>query len=288
MRQNTERHGPVRQPVVAGLFYPDNAQDIKKLLEKERWRERERIEQHEVRGTIIGGVIPHAGLVYCARQAVHLFELLRHTRQSVDTVLIVHPNHSGYGPAMSTDGHAAWETPMGRVEVDTQMAEAMSLPLSAEAQSQEHSAEVILPYLQCFLSDPFKILSVNMLQQDVRHAEMLAEKAFAATRQLGRKVLFLASSDFSHFMGPEESARLDDELIGKIMGKDIRSVYDVVTGLDISACGFGPIMALMAYSGRVDPAYRMGLLRRGHSGEVSPSPKVVNYVSMLSEALISD
>ncbi len=286
MRQNTERHGPVRQPVVAGLFYPDNAQDIRKLLERELSREAGRLAQHEVDGQIIGGVIPHAGLIYCARQAVHFFECLRRSGQRVDTVLIVHPNHAGYGPAVSTDGHAAWETPLGRVAVDTQMAEAMSLPLSAEAQSQEHSAEVILPYLQFFLGDPFKILSVNMLQQDVRHAEMLAAKAFSAASKLGRKVIILASSDFSHFLDPEESARLDDKLIAEILRKEVRTVFDVVTEQGITACGFGPIMSLMAYSAQMAPEYRMRLLRRGHSGEVSPSSKVVNYVCMLSEALL--
>ncbi len=278
-----QTHPSIRQPGVAGMFYPASADEIHYLLENALEKEGDAIDNQTCSGTIIGGIVPHAGMIYCATQAVHLFEQVRRSGQQPGTVVIAHPNHSGYGPAMSTDGHHFWETPMGRVPADLELAAALDLPVSAEAQQQEHSAEVLLPYLQYFLPTEFRIIPVNILRQNEEAASRLAEKVFAASKRLNRELLFLASSDFSHFLSPEEAEPLDDMVLNKILEKDTEGVYQTVNKHRVSVCGHGPIMALMEYARLCNPEYKVYLLRRGHSGEVSPSRKVVNYMSLLFE-----
>ncbi len=276
-----QKDNQIRPAAVKGMFYPASMQEIRMIIEKALEKEVSQMKAFEVRGTITGGVVPHAGMVYCARQAVHFFEQCRKAGLAPDTVVIIHPNHRGVGPAVSVDGHRAWEAPEGHVPVDAELAEALELPESPEAQADEHSAEVMLPYLQYFFSNPFRVLAVNMRDQDVHQAKALSQKIHEAENVLRKKVLVIASSDFSHFLSPERSKELDDRVLKAVMGKDPVSVEEAVHHHQVSVCGFGPIMALMAYSGLKDPGYGVYMLRRGHSGEVRPSQEVVNYASML-------
>ncbi len=271
----------IRKPGVAGMFYPAVEKEIRRMISGALKKEAEAMDARSFNGEILGGVVPHAGMVYCARQAVHFFEHVRRSGQRPGTVVILHPNHSGYGPALSTDGHDFWETPMGKVPVDQGLASAMGLPVSPEAQIQEHSAEVMLPYLQHFFKEGFEILSVNLLIQQYENARDLAGELHAASKEFNRDVLVIASSDFSHFLSVDQSRPLDDMVLGKILEKDAEGVHQAVEKYQVSVCGYGPIMALMEYCRLRDPEYHVHLLRRGHSGEVSPSSKVVNYISML-------
>ncbi len=277
---NTRLPDKVRKACVSGSFYPDDAKKINSLLARTMACESHGISAYEGRH-ILGGVVPHAGMVYCARQAVHFFEVYRKSGQKPDAVLIAHPNHGGWGPAVSTDGHDRWETPLGALRVDHELAGEMNLPVCAEAQEGEHSAEVLLPYLQHFLPEGFRILAVNMLLRDARQAAAVAKNAHGAARRLGRKLLFLASSDFSHFLTPDESRKLDDMVLEKILNKDAAGVERTVNEHQITVCGCGPVMALMEYARLCNPAYSVKLLSRGHSGEVAPSARVVNYISIV-------
>ena len=278
----------LRIPVVSGLFYPDNPAELKAIMDAALQSERDAIRcSCNADGFITGGVVPHAGMVYCARQAVHFFECYRRSGQCADTVVIVHPNHRGLGPNISVDGHDSWQTPLGKIDVDKDFMDALDLPVSPEAQHQEHSAEVLVPYIQHFLPEGLRMVSVNMRQQDAQGARELAHKIHDVAARLRREALLLASSDFSHFLSPEKAAPLDDMVLQKIAQRDTHGVYNVVESYGISVCGYGPIMTLMEYNRLIDPGYYSQVLLRGHSGEVSPSDRVVNYISMLFKAFIT-
>lgn len=277
------RFSGIRKPGVAGTFYPAKGADIVHLIEAALDWERERINAHDPPSAIIGGVVPHAGMQYCGRQAVHFFEVLRRSAQPFDTVVIVHPNHHGIGPPISVDGHASWESPLGETEVDMDLSD--GLPVSNPAQQGEHSAEVLLPWLQYFLPPGFRIVPVNMLSQDPDKAVQLAEKLSQAAKRLNRRILFLASSDFSHFLSPEEAGRRDTKVLDEIFRRDPLAVYEAVKTYRVSVCGYGPIMSLLAYARLCDADYRIRLLRKGHSGEISDSERVVSYVSLVVESL---
>jgi len=274
----------IKVPAVAGYFYPADRRYLERNMVNALEREKEQIDRHRVSGTIIGGIVPHAGISYCSSQAVHFFELARRSQQPFDTVVIAHPNHYGYGPAMSVDGHEFWETPMGMAAVDTGFMDALNLPVSASAQQQEHSAEVIVPWIQHFIPGPPRIVPVNIRRQDPTHACLLAEKVYRANKHLKRNLLFVASTDFSHFLSPAKASCLDELVINEILAKNKEGMVQTILKKEISVCGYGPVMALMAYAEMIDPSYTATILRKGHSGEVSPSDKVVSYVSMLFTA----
>jgi AmmeMemoRadiSam system protein B len=271
----------VRTAKVAGAFYPGSPAEINSLLDRVLDSEKKKIDLRFAGHEIFGCVVPHAGYIYSAYEAVHFFEILRSSGKRYDTFIIINPNHTGYGEYIEVDGSDAWETPLGSVPLDTEFARALELPRSNRAQQQEHSAEVMLPFLQKFLPYDFKVLPICMLRQNPLSALELAEKIRNANARLKRKLMIIASSDFSHFESPDNGQRKDDLVLEQIEKQDAEKLYDTVIKNRISVCGYGPIMTLMEYSRMVCDGPRSSILARGNSGKTRPSDSVVDYVTIL-------
>ena len=271
----------IRIPAVQGRFYPSDKDDILSNLKRmEDYAEIDpRISEN---CTIIGGVVPHAAHVYSGTQTTELFKHLYLNKKQIDTIIIINPNHSGVGPAIALDPHDQWMNALGKVDVDQILNRVLPYESDASAQEREHSAEVLIPFIQYYSGeDTPKILPICMRDQSAVAARELAKNLHNAIHNTGRKVLLLASSDFSHFLSPEKGYSRDQLVLERIMDRDITGIEKVVKEKNISVCGYGPIMTLMEYASEIDPAYKTKVIARGHSGEVSPSKEVVDYISML-------
>jgi MEMO1 family protein len=274
---------PVRANYAEGRFYSNKRDDIETLFDREVATQKDEIRYALKSNSIIGGVIPHAGHVFCAHQAVHFFEIVRESQQVFDTVVVVAPNHTGMGSSpMSLDSHAQWQSPLGTVDVDMELARELGLPFNDEAQRLEHSAEVILPFIQHFMGSKVRFLPVNMLDQNYRNASTLAMHLKAAADKLNRKVLLVASSDFTHFKSSKVGYELDSMALEPLLQFDLEEFEHRVRTMHISICGFGPIMTLLAFAKLVAADAKVEVLKRGHSGEVYPADEVVDYVSMMA------
>lgn len=271
----------IREPAVAGSFYPGSREGIEKLIRKIYRKESPEINRSLARNNIIGAIVPHAGYVYSGYEAIHVFEILHLSHQVFDTVIIINPNHHGYGPPLATDEYDQWKTPLGIVPIDHEMVHVLDIPESAESHQYEHSGEVMVPFLQTFLNFDFKIVPISMLSQDPQHALQLAEKITSANRSLKKRILVLASSDFSHFVSPATGAETDQLVIKAILSMNGPSVYREVKNTHASVCGYGPIMTLMYYSHMNFPDPTCQLLKFGNSGKTIPSDSVVDYASFL-------
>ena len=179
------------------------------------------------------------------------------------------------------DSSDTWDTRLGNVLLDTGFADALDLPRSTRAQSQEHSAEVMLPLLQKFLPYEFRVLPISMLKQNHLSAEELAGKIRTANLRLDRKIMIIASSDFSHFETPSDGHRKDDMVLAEIEKLDSEKLYNTVVKNQISVCGYGPIMTLMEYSKLVSQNPLSAIFARGNSGKTRPSDSVVDYITIL-------
>src|SRR5665647_3166806 len=102
----------MRQPAVAGQFYPLRPE----YLEKELKRCFEGLEIRE--RDVLGAVCPHAGYVYSGKVAAHAYATL----PKADTYVLFGPNHTGYGSPVSVS-RDTWKTPLGTIEVDTELAD---------------------------------------------------------------------------------------------------------------------------------------------------------------------
>lgn len=270
-----------RAPYVQGRFYPGSRAKI--LAQIERIDEEARY-AHEIMDIhqIFGAVLPHAGHIYSGHQTVPFFKMLKDQDNRPDTFIIIHPNHSGIGSALAIEDSDVWVNAIGEVPVNRDFARAMELNFDQRAHSGEHSAEVIVPFIQFYLQDhPFNIVAVCMRDQSHESALQVAHSIRKAEIHTGQNIMVLASCDFSHFLPPSVGKKQDQYMVDEILARNAPGLEQAAKKYRLSVCGYGPIMALMNYSMRKDQDYKIKVLARGHSGEVSPSSEVVDYISMI-------
>ena len=271
----------IRKAFVAGSFYPGTENAIREQLQNIKSQLNYTIPSDLNINRIFGGVLPHAGHVYSAYHTLSFFEILVHLATDFDSFIILHPLHRGGYLDFACDGHDLWETPLGELAVDKEFIKALDVDISSEMLENEHSAEVLLPYIQFYNFQDKMIIPIGISKQEPNISRVISSKILRAQELTGRKVCIIASSDFSHFLSPDEGFQHDQKVLDCIEQKDIICVNDTIRRENISVCGYGPIMALMEFSGLMNTRYQSKILSRGHSGEVSPSDSVVDYISML-------
>lgn len=276
----------MRKPVVAGRFYEGSFDGLQRQIEgcfrhplgpgalpgQSRSAERH----------IVGLVSPHAGYVYSGPVAAHGFARLA-VEKKPGTVVIVGPNHQGVGEMVAVGRQSRWQTPLGPVEVDLEVGEAVvagsrRARWDDRAHGMEHSLEVQVPFLQSIYGHGFKIVPVVMLRQDLETARDLGRAIASALK--GREGLIIASSDFSHYEPQASAARKDRLAIDAILDLDPARLEAVVAGQSISMCGPGPVMAMIT-AARELGAGRASLLRYATSGDITGDYSgVVGYASI--------
>ena len=271
----------IRHPAVEGRFYASTEYSVFNQLQ-----EIEEIAKYpvpgETFGRISGAILPHAAHMYSAYQTVPFFRYLNKEEYYPETFVILNPNHTGIGPPISVDAHDAWNNCIGDVRIDKDLAEQLPYPRETSAQRNEHSAEVLIPFIQYYMNDQnIKIMPICLKDQRASSCQKLAADLISASTSLGRNMLLLASSDFSHFLSPGTGYSMDQLVLEQIERKDIFALEKTVKDHSISVCGYGPIMTLMSYSSLLFGEYSSSILARGHSGEIHPSREVVDYISML-------
>lgn len=271
----------IRKATHIGKFYPAHKKDLIKMYESILLLEKMKINYALAKSDLIGAIVPHAGFMYSGYQAIHFFEILKTHPKKFDSIIIINPNHTGYGDPISLDECFEWEGVFRNTVLDHEFMNKMDFPKSEMAHKFEHSAEVMLPFLQYVLDYDFKILPITMSVQNVGNAKRIADAIFNVNQQLKKEILIIASSDFSHFLSPDKGRELDDHVLREIYALNSEGVEDEVKTKNISVCGYGPIMALIEFAKLTTTDPQLSLLKRGHSGEVHPANEVVNYVSMM-------
>src|SRR5215210_3911521 len=163
-----------RAPAVAGMFYPDNARELRELIGQSFLNHRfgpgrtptSTTPTHEQQ-KIYGIVSPHAGYIYSGVVAAKGFYKISST--DFKDVIMVGPNHYGIGSWVAAMKDGTWETPLGEVQVNSQMAEEIrgkssTLDFDDYAHSRDHCLEVQLPFLQ-YIKEDFKIVPVVLVSQ---------------------------------------------------------------------------------------------------------------------------
>jgi AmmeMemoRadiSam system protein B len=267
-----------REEFVSGKFYPKEKDKLIDLIEKFIALESPK----ENNDKIIGGIVPHAGYEFSGPHAIHFFNTLKN--QNIDTVIIINPSHTGYGSPISLDSNEVWSSPLGEVKLDLEFQNELELEYSENAHKYEHSGEVMIPFLKYFINSDFKIVPITMRVQNYKNAKYLARKIYEGSKKLKKKIVVVASSDFSHYVKKRIGLQLDQFAIDKILNFDSLGVENVVIKHNLSICGYGPIMTLLEYSKLVDNDSEIELLRRGDSSERYPMEEVVDYITFVVSA----
>ena len=274
----------IRKPAVAGVFYPsgknmliDTIKDmfmgplgpgsLPEVVEKSFERP-------------VGIISPHAGYVYSGQVAAWAFHEIAKLGKPT-TVIIIGPNHTGYGPAVSTFPAGEWETPLGSVEIDEEAIRVITensslVQVDISAHVLEHSLEVQIPFLQFLYGNTFKIVPITLKDQSPRTAKDLS---FAISRYLSLNfsTLVIASTDLNHYEDQETTLKKDSLVIEAIEENDVEKLYRYIYEYDITMCGYGAVATLMMLElGRVK------ILKHATSGDISGDMmEVVGYMSAI-------
>ena len=110
----------VRPPAVAGLFYDDSPDVLRKNIDEYL----ENVKVPKVKGTVRALVSPHAGYVYSGFTAAHAYKMVAGNKY--DCVIVVGPSHREYFNGVSIYPGDAYETPLGSIPINNEIATAIN------------------------------------------------------------------------------------------------------------------------------------------------------------------
>ncbi|MCD6320523.1 MAG: AmmeMemoRadiSam system protein B [Candidatus Desulfofervidaceae bacterium] len=264
----------IRNPVVAGQFYPDSPSLLNHYLERY-------IPKGVPKEAALGAVVPHAGYMFSGGVAGAVYAKL----DIPDTIIILGPNHTGIGAAFALMDKGIWKTPLGNVPINETLAQLILsetdlLTSDLAAHQYEHSIEVQLPFLQ-YLKNDFSFVPITLTHTWYSNCELLGEVIARAIKKFGEPVLIIASSDMTHYE-PHEKAKAKDSLaVNRILALDPGGLYETVHTQKITMCGVIPT-AVMLQVTKLLGAKEAELIAYATSGDISGDyGSVVGYAGII-------
>jgi AmmeMemoRadiSam system protein B len=263
-----------RHPAVAGRFYPGDPNQLRADIGSY-------LPAGSTKTAAIGCVVPHAGYMYSGHVAGAVYARLAIPQRC----LILCPNHTGRGVPLSMMSEGHWETPLGALPIDVELAESLKrqFPLlreDSEAHRTEHSVEVELPFLQALRPDVRFVpicLGTDRLEILAALGEAIAQVLKAATEA----VLIIASSDMNHYESDAVTRVKDEKAIQQILALDPPGLFETVMKEKITMCGLGPTVAMLTAALRIG-ATIAELVKYATSGDISGEyQRVVGYAGVI-------
>lgn len=257
----------IRQPAVAGMFYPDDPgqlrQMVDELLEKAP-------QSREAPPKAL--IAPHAGYVFSGPVAATAYARLRAVRNTIRRVVLLGPSHRVGFLGLATSSADTFRTPLGDIPVDTAaVARITALPQVHQldqAHQLEHSLEVHLPFLQRSL-DAFSLVPIVVGEASADEVAEVLDLLWG-----GEETLIVISSDLSHYHDYDTALEMDRKT-----STAIEALQPEALGHD-SACGRNPVGGLLRQAKKRGLHARTVDLR--NSGDTAgPRDKVVGYGAYL-------
>lgn len=260
-----------RSAVAAGRFYSDNKQELRKELQMLFVGAKSAIQ-----GEIHAIISPHAGYLFSGQTAADAFNQIN-SKKSYDHIFVIGSSHHVLQPGASIYNAGNYETPLGRVKVDTNFCTALIsdnpiFHFTPAAHKEEHSLEVQLPFLQYIMKDKdFNIIPIIITTHEPEECKEIAN---ALQPWFNSDNLFIISSDFSHYPTYEDACVLDkitaeallqnspQEFLEQIQANSKKNIY----GLKTSACGWTSLLTLL-YLSQPNSDLTYHLLSYTNSGE---------------------
>ena len=220
----------IRQPAVAGTFYPDSPDTL----------------SHMITGLLDEAkpkdfspkalVVPHAGLIYSGPIAATAYRLLRTMANDIRKVVLLGPSHRVPLQGLALPACDAFVTPLGQIPLDLDAMAALQsfsqVQVLDQAHAQEHSLEVQCPFLQACLNE-FTLIPIVVGDCSALSVAEVIEQLWGE-----QETLIIISSDLSHFHNYEEACYRDQQT-----AKAIEQLSSNLTGGQ--ACGCNPLNGML-------------------------------------------
>jgi len=287
MQKESKQEKLIREPAVAGTFYPGAENELDKTI-NEYFSE---IEIPKLEGSIKAIIVPHAGYTYSGQVAAYAYKAIQNNQsvREIKRVILIGNSHQEYFDGISVWNSGYFKTPLGEIEIDEDFANKLikansKIIFKESAHLKEHSLEVQLPFLQKALSN-FKIVPIILGNQG--GVDILID---ALRNLVDDSTLIIASSDLSHYPSYKDAQYSDNKVINAILtGKKEnleKTISDLekeeINNLQTCACGADSIEVIMGLM----QGKNAKLLKYANSGDLSrpegaDKSQVVGYASIV-------
>ncbi len=260
----------VKQPNVAGSFYPDNPQELSQMIDAFLGA----ANPEAVEGNIFALISPHAGYGFSGQVAAFGYKLIKD--KPYKTVIVIGPSHNYGFSGVSIYPEGTFRTPLGDLEIDKEFTQRLlykdkDIFFELGAFVKEHSVEVQLPFLQKVLSNfsatknggpasaiksggyaniggvnhyGWKIVPIVMGDCGFSTCQKLADllKEAIGNRQ---DVLVVASTDMYHGYDYEESEIIDNLTLSYLKNMDAQGLYNGLREGKLQLCGGFPVVSTL-------------------------------------------
>jgi hypothetical protein len=274
---------PVRTPAVAVSFYPAEPKALRARINQLL----EPAPAVEKKGKLQILIVPHAGLEYSGSVAAAGFKQLE--GQTIGTIILLGASHRAFFEGVAVFNQGAWETPLGKVSIDEELAEKLVSPDKGIfgnplSHQEEHSLEVELPFLQIVLPKA-QIVPILIGQAEETALAHLAQRI---SQNLDELTLLLISSDLSHYPPYEIAQKVDKKTIQAIVSGKAENLLQSLAqiesehypGLDTCACGYQAILVALQVTEKLKNI-EFEEIKYANSGEVTGEKnQVVGYAAI--------
>jgi len=253
--------GNIRPAYCAGYWY---SEDPRKLsAELNGYLSEIRKENYKVKAVIV----PHAGYFYSGKVAAHSFKQID---ENTKNVIILGTAHRYPLKGICAMDYEFYDSPLGKVKIEVQMKEFLkerNVLSLREADEEEHSVEIEIPFLQLQLKD-FEILPLIVGKVNTDDFSKLLEKYFK------ENTVILVSVDLSHFHIYDKAVEYDKYSINSILELDDSAIEDAEIDSPYA------VMAIIKLAKR--KSWKPKLLCYKNSGDVTgDKSRVVGYASII-------
>jgi MEMO1 family protein len=287
----------IRKPVVAGQFYPADPtpclSQIRECLASQTLTD-------SLPDSLVAGIAPHAGWTFSGPLAAMVFAAVKHRRATVRTFVFFGAAHGYFGPKPALDTCDAWETPLGNVQIDGSLRQALldvgAVVAASSAHRHEHSIEVQVPFIQHLFPEA-RILPIIVPANE--SAIVLGNALADLPADAIAGMVCIGSTDLTHY-GPRYGFTpmgVGEEALGWASGVNDRQFIDLALTLEPqrllansiengNACGPGAAAATVLVAKRLGSAQGV-LLAHTNSNEImlrqmaTPSRDSVGYAAIV-------
>jgi len=270
--------GSAKYADLAGDWYPDSPGKLKSDIEKYLAQ----ADVGDIKGEVIGVVVPHAGLRFSGEVASYSYKAL--SKKSPKTVILVGFTHRNYFPgkiSILTDDY--YQTPLGKTPINKELTQKFleadpgiqSIP---EAFVEENSVELQIPFIQVALGD-VKLVVMAMADQRMENINRLSDALYSVLKS-ERNFAIIASADMSHYLDYGAANKKDEKTVKLIEEFDPEALYlnSLKNNQDLM-CGPGPVCAVISASKQLG-ANETKILKYANSGDTfGGKDRVVGYLS---------
>lgn len=262
-----------RQPAVAGQFYTNDPYKLRQELE-------EMVSFTPEREKAIGIISPHAGYIYSGGVAGRVYGAVSVPRD----VIILGPNHHGFGARAALYPEGEWLFPTGPVPINSTLAMLINrhspvVDIDPMAHDHEHSLEVQIPFLK-YVRPDLRIVPLCLAFGDFAICKALGKGIAKAIKEYGEDVLIVASSDMTHYESAEAAREKDNLAIREVLDLNPEGLMKVCREKGITMCGVVPATVMLVAALELG-AKRARLVHYANSGDVTgDNRQVVAYAAM--------